>query len=132
MNIIAAAVVAFSVLTPTRTWYAPAMPLAIKVQAEQDVNLILTDSLAKRSQPAENAQTLIRGGKGEIANLRDLFPELGATGTYFLFAVPADKPLDQFVGTPLVIDVKEDPRRDAPPSGRTRLPIGRARPVRRP
>lgn len=115
MNIVAAAVVAFSVLTPTRTWYAPSMPLAIKVQADQDVNLILTDFLAKRSQPAENAVTLIKGGRGDIPNLREVFPELNATGTYMLYAVPAGKPLDQFLGTPLLIDVKEDPRREAPP-----------------
>ncbi|MCC6423698.1 MAG: peptidylprolyl isomerase [Phycisphaerales bacterium] len=47
-------------------------------------------------------------------NLRDLFPILNTPGTYILYALPPGRKPTQFVGTPLVVDVREDTRPGAP------------------
>lgn len=111
MSIATAAVVFFSILFPSRTWYAPSQPLEITVKPEGGaVTLVLTDFAgkpfdAKMSNEVEAEKTV---------NLRDAFATLDTPGTYILYAVPTGKDLKAFVGTPLVIGVRTDLRRGGP------------------
>lgn len=112
MQLLAPAIVMFSVLFPSKTWYAPDQPLNVLVRGGGDVTLILTDFAGKPIAPDGSAQV----GEGQTVDLLQLWARLRTPGTYLLFAVPAgkDQP-DDFIGTPLVIGVREDRRREAPP-----------------
>lgn len=107
----AAAVAQNSVLSPTRTWYAPNQPIEVKVAAEGDVTLVLTEFLGVKSEPREGAE--VAGGQG-VKDVRKVFPILENTGTYLLYVVPKGKEVNQFVGTPLVLSVRGDRRMNAP------------------
>jgi peptidyl-prolyl cis-trans isomerase B (cyclophilin B) len=107
VNIAAAAVVFFSILFPSKTWYAPSQPLEMTVKPENGaVSLVLTDFAGKPFDP----KAPIEIASEQKVNLRDYFATLDVTGTYILYAVPAGKDLKEFVGTPLVIGVRSDKR----------------------
>jgi cyclophilin family peptidyl-prolyl cis-trans isomerase len=100
----------FSILMPAKIWYAPTQPLNFTVQTTGEVTLVLTDFAGK---PLEaKAPALVAGGK-EV-NVREIYPQLAKSGTYVLFAVPKDKPLPEFIGTPAVIEVRSDRRPGMP------------------
>ncbi len=111
MQPITPVLVLWSVLFPAKLWYAPDQPLTINITADGAITLALTDFLGKAIEPAAPAQV---DGKGSV-DLRELYPQLIVPGTYILYAVPRGKEPADFVGTPLVIDVRRDLRRDAPP-----------------
>jgi peptidyl-prolyl cis-trans isomerase B (cyclophilin B) len=102
-----------SVLFPIKLWYAPSQPIEFSVKgAGSDVNLVLTDFNGKAIDPS--APATISGDK--TIDLKSLFPLLNNTpGTYVLWAVPPGKATSEFVGTPLVIEVRQDTRHEAPP-----------------
>jgi peptidyl-prolyl cis-trans isomerase B (cyclophilin B) len=106
---VAAMVMMFSVLVPTKMWYAPDQDLTIEVQGDGPVQLMLT-TFAGRQVEAEGE---VRVEPGATVNLRDVFVQLDTPGTYLLYAVPPDGAVEDFVGTPLVIGVREDRRRAA-------------------
>jgi peptidyl-prolyl cis-trans isomerase B (cyclophilin B) len=98
-------------LVPTKGWFAPEQPLTIQVKAEREQALLLTD-FNGRSLEAK-APTLVSGEK--TVDLRELYVQLATPGTYVLYQTPKDGTAADFVGTPLVINVREDRRRGAPP-----------------
>jgi len=93
----------FSVLVPQKIWFAPAQPISITVKADAAVPLTLTDFTGK-SLATATAQP-------GAADLRQLFPALGQSGTYLVFAGTTT----DFAGTPLVVEVRSDSRTGAPP-----------------
>jgi len=113
MQAITPALVLFSVLFPTKLWFAPGQPLTVTVNPGGGgaVALVLTDFLGKAIDPRGAA--LVDAEK--LVELHELYPQLGTPGTYILYAVPQGRPVGDFVGTPLVIGVRQDNRRDAPP-----------------
>ena len=113
MQALTPVLVLFSVLFPTKLWFAPDQPLTVTVKpvAGGSVALVLTDFLGKVIDARGPA--LVEAER--TLDLRELYPQLSTPGTYILYAVPQGRPVDDFVGTPLVIGVRQDNRRDAPP-----------------
>lgn len=99
----------FSVLMPSKLWYQPDQPITINVKADQAITLVLTDFLGREIKT--EADTSVSGEKS--VDLKTLFP--GAqTGTYILYAVPKDKSVADFIGTPLVVQMRQEKRANAP------------------
>lgn len=98
------------VLSPVKTWFSPQQPLEIKVAAEGDVKLMMTDFLGVAVDA--KGDTAVSGNK--TVDIKAMFPTTAESGTYLLYAVPKDKELAEFVGTPLVISVRGDRRPGAP------------------
>ena len=99
MNIIAAALVLFSVLVPVKTWFAPDRPVQLNINADQPVRLVMLDFNGKLLEPAVPAQV----NKPRVVDIHDMYPQISNVGTYVMFAVPSEKGLQQFVGTPVVV-----------------------------
>jgi peptidyl-prolyl cis-trans isomerase B (cyclophilin B) len=100
---------AFSVLFPTKLWFSNDQPVVIQVRHESPVRLVLCDFQGRVIDTQQ--QTNIEPGK--TANLREMFPAM-TIGTYILYALPPDKQMPDFVGTPLVVQVRSDKRVGAP------------------
>jgi peptidyl-prolyl cis-trans isomerase B (cyclophilin B) len=97
--------VLFSVLIPSKMWYAPGQPIMVTARADGQVTLML----AEFSQPARaRASVTVTGG--QELDLKKLFLELNSPGTHILYAVPEGGSLDQMLGTPLVIQGRTDRR----------------------
>lgn len=113
MNVIVNTLMLWSVLVPSKMWYAPSQAIAINVKpAEGAVTLVLTDFAGHEIKAA--APVEIKQEKG--INLREIFPAVSEPGTYVLWAVPAGKTgIADFTGTPLVIESRADKRAMAPP-----------------
>lgn len=92
----------FSVLVPTKVWFAPSQPDEFRNDAKEDVTLVLTDFAGKVLPPKGAADV----EAGKTADAKAVFPELATAGTYVLFAVPKGKQLPDFEGTPVVIEVR--------------------------
>lgn len=106
MQAIVPVLMLFSVLLPTKMDYAPNHPIDIAVQSKRSVMLLLTDFSGKTLGTTASQQF----NPQQNIDLRELFPILNTPGTYILYALPPEKKLTEFVGTPLVIDVREDSR----------------------
>jgi len=109
--------IASASLTPAKQWFAPGQPLNIDVKPGGEATLVLTDFAGKVITPQGSAEL----AADKTVNLRDLFIETGSPGTYVLYLVKkgaakdlATAPKD-FIGTPLVISVRDDKRLNAPP-----------------
>jgi cyclophilin family peptidyl-prolyl cis-trans isomerase len=74
------------------------------------VRLVLVDFLGRAVDT--QADTAVDAQKQ--VDLKQLFPAMRA-GTYILYAVPKDKQLPEFVGTPLVVQLRVDKRPNAQP-----------------
>jgi peptidyl-prolyl cis-trans isomerase B (cyclophilin B) len=104
-------------LAPTKMWFGPEQPMTVDVKPGGEAVLVLTDFAGKiidASGPAE-----VAGDK--TVNLRDVYPQqMNTTGTYVLYLVKAGAAKDQshaptdFVGTPLVITVRQEARPNSP------------------
>ncbi|HEX8914873.1 MAG TPA: hypothetical protein VF796_21145, partial [Humisphaera sp.] len=77
-----------SVLAPAKTWFAPGQPMDVKVAAEGDVTLVLTDFLGTKADARDGAD--VAGGQGS-RDLRKVFPAVETPGCYVLYAVPKGK-----------------------------------------
>ena len=100
----------FSVLVPTKMWYAASQPDEIRNDSKDDVSLVLTDFAGKKLDPKGPAEA----GAGKTVDVKSVFPQLAAAGTYLLYAVPKGKDLPEFEGTPVVIEVKADRQQGSP------------------
>lgn len=100
----------FSVLIPTKVWFAPNQPITVNVKAAGDVTLVLTDFAGKKLDPSGSADV---GGEKQV-DVKELFPAVTKPGTYVLYAVNKGKEIDDFQGTPIVIEVRSDRRMGAP------------------
>ena len=109
-DLVAATMVLFSVLSPTKQWYANNQPIMIR--SDQNAVLVVRDFYGKRIEPA--GDTTIT--KDKEIDLRAVFPQVSVPGAYIVLAVPKAGS-DDFLGTPLVLTVRDDKRPDAPPGG---------------
>ena len=98
-------------IAPTKGWFAPSQPLNISVKAEGDASLVLTDF---NGRVLENKAPTDVSGEATV-NLRDMYIAVQTPGTYVLYLTKRGGTPDDFIGTPLVISVREDRRRGAPP-----------------
>ena len=94
----------FSVLVPTKMWYAPSQGDEIKNDSKEDVTLVLTDFAGKQLEAKGSADT----AAGKTVDIKGIFPQVSAVGTYVLYAVPKGKSLPDFEGTPVVVEVRGD------------------------
>jgi cyclophilin family peptidyl-prolyl cis-trans isomerase len=108
---IISAIVMASVLVPAKTWYAPSQPLTVTVSVPEESVLRLTDFAGR---PIESDGPTEVVGERTI-DVKEMFPPAALPGTYLLYALPAGaSSINDFVGTPLVINVRVDKRRGAP------------------
>ena len=108
--------VMFSVLFPSKLWFAPNQPMTIDVRgAGTDVTLVLLDFMGKPIESDGDAAYINSASGDKTVDLKSIWPQLMTPGTYVLLAVPPGKLPAQFIGTPLVISVRGDARREAPP-----------------
>ncbi len=113
-----------SVLSPAKMWVTPGQPLNVVVEPPGEARLVLTDFDGDtRIDPKDPAAAVVKGKT--TVDLNKVFERVDKPGTFILYVVPhvkdadakagADKDLKEFLGTPLVINVREDKRRGAPP-----------------
>ena len=107
----AVSVVLFSILFPVKGWVTPSQPINIDVRADAPITLVLTDFTGKPLEARESTEIT---GHQQV-DVKKIFQGLIFPGTYVLYAVPKDMDTSKFVGTPLVINVREDTRREATP-----------------
>src|SRR3954470_15998302 len=116
------ALVFLSVLFPAKGWFSPSQDWSINVRPPQGtaVRLVLTDFSGSTLDaiPAKEREFATEG----TAELKRFFPAIRTGGCYLLYAIPrpagpdaeAKEDVAKFVGTPLVITVREDRRAGAP------------------
>jgi cyclophilin family peptidyl-prolyl cis-trans isomerase len=116
MNAIVASILAFaSVLVPSKGWYTPNQPILVTVKGTGETTLLLTDFAGKSFESQGGPRNAIVTGEQQV-DVRKMFPILATPGTYLLYALPQQsKSIRDFAGTPLVIGVRDDRRRGAPP-----------------
>lgn len=97
-----------AVLTPEKKWFAPEQPLTVQVGGEGTIRLVLSDFLGRVVEPA--ASPIVEAG--QTINLRDRYAfQALLPGAYILRALPAGTDnVERFVGTPLVLTLRRDPR----------------------
>jgi cyclophilin family peptidyl-prolyl cis-trans isomerase len=113
MQPVATLLTLFSILFPTKLWFAPDQPMTVRVSPEPggEVTLVLTDFTGRLIEARRNATVATE----TTVDLKQLFQPILTPGTYVLWAVPKGKALPEFAGTPLVISVREDRRLGSPP-----------------
>jgi peptidyl-prolyl cis-trans isomerase B (cyclophilin B) len=94
----------FSVLVPTKMWYAPSQPDEFKNHGKDEVTLVLTDFAGKVLEPKGPVDV----APGKMIDAKAAFPQLATIGAYVLYAVPKGKALPDFEGTPVVLEVRGD------------------------
>src|SRR5258708_39750958 len=104
----------WSVLVPSRQWVAPSQRIDVTINAPGKLALLLADFSGSTIAPTAAADV----SEGKTINLKTIYPTLTKPGAYLLFAVPVRKdaiaaPAD-FIGTPVVIEVRDDKRVGAP------------------
>lgn len=112
MQPLVAAMMFLSVLFPQKTWYAPNQPINVTIKAPADVALFMTNFTGNALEA--KADVIVPAGEKTL-DVKTLFPSMSTPGTYLLYAVPRNKPNREFIGTPLVIEVRQDKRQGAPP-----------------
>ena len=109
MNPVVPVLMLVSVLIPTKTWFTPDQPILVHVKADREVTLAFTDFAGQNIDPVKPAHV-----KAETTiDIKPLFP-LNNPGTYLLYALPRGGSIRDFLGTPLVIEVRADKRPGAP------------------
>lgn len=113
-NVLLAVVTA---LTPVKSWVGPSQPLTVEVKPGGEAVLVLTDFNGKVLDPKQPTDLVA----DKTVNLREYYRELDTPGAYVLYVVKksaakdlATAPTD-FIGTPLVISVREDKRPNGAP-----------------
>jgi cyclophilin family peptidyl-prolyl cis-trans isomerase len=94
----------FSVLVPTKVWFAPAQPDEFKNEGKNEVTLVLTDFTGKVIEPKGSSEV----AAGKNFDVKTVFPQAANIGCYVLYAVPKGKSLPEFEGTPVVLEVRGD------------------------
>ncbi len=106
MNLVASIVILFSIITPTKTWFAPQQPIEVKVEAKEALTLMAVDFSGKPLDAAGSAEI----PADKTIDLKAVFPQVGQPGCYVVFAVPRGKPITQFLGSPLMIQARPSKR----------------------
>lgn len=119
MNAIVVSILSLaSVLVPSKGWYTPAEPILVNVKAAGagETTLLLTDFAGKSFEAQGGPANAVLPPGDQQVDVRKIFSILSTPGTYLLYALPQDsKSIYDFAGTPLVIGVRDDRRRGAPP-----------------
>jgi cyclophilin family peptidyl-prolyl cis-trans isomerase len=110
MQIMSGLALFFSILMPTKVWFAPTQPITLSIKSDAPVQLILTDFAGKTIDPAG----AIEAAPNKEVDIRPMYRQLGTVGSYILYAVPKGKAYPEFVGTPIVIEVRGDKRPGMP------------------
>jgi cyclophilin family peptidyl-prolyl cis-trans isomerase len=116
------ALVFLSVLFPAKGWFSPdqAWNVTVRPPEKTAVRLVLTDfSGTSIDAVPGNERDFDKEG---TADLKHCFPAITTGGCYLLYAIPrptgpegeARETVSHFLGTPLVITVREDHRAGAP------------------
>ena len=107
-------------LTPAKMWFAPGQPIMIDVKpAGAEATLVLTDFAGKIIAPNGSAADV--PAEDKAINVMEPFPQLSNPGTYVLYLTKREAAKDlsyaptDFIGTPLLINVRKDNRPTAPP-----------------
>lgn len=98
-----------SLLVPERGWYPADQPVLVRLRADTPARLVLADLAGRIIEPQE--EVLLKP-ETEV-DLKQLYPTM-TRGGYLLYEVPEGKAFPEFVGTPLVVSVRGDPRPIAP------------------
>jgi peptidyl-prolyl cis-trans isomerase B (cyclophilin B) len=106
MSLVASIVILISVLMPTKQWYVPSRPVEVKVSGDQAVHVVAIDFAGKRLEPKGTADVQ----PGDVVDLKAIYPQLEAVGTYVVFAVPQGKLVTEFAGTPLLVQARTAPK----------------------
>lgn len=105
---------AAATITPTKGWFLPGQPITIDVAgAGGDATLVLTNFAGGVLDPSGAAD--VPGGEAKGVDLRKIFPQLDTPGTYVLYVTKKGGVIKDFVATPLVIEVRDNRKRGAPP-----------------
>jgi cyclophilin family peptidyl-prolyl cis-trans isomerase len=114
--ILSVLLLATSALAPTKMWFAPDQPITINVKPGGEAQLVLTNFKGKILDP--KAPTDLAADK--TVNLRDFYREMDTPGSYVLYVVKKGAAKDlsgaptDFIGTPLVVNIRQDTRRGGP------------------
>jgi peptidyl-prolyl cis-trans isomerase B (cyclophilin B) len=111
MNAVISAVMLWSVLFPSKQWYAPDQAVNVTVKPAGAVTLVLTDFTGKTIDAQGSADV----DKEKTVDIKAIFPSMETGKTYILYAVAKGKTIADFEGTPLVIELRQDMRRGAAP-----------------
>lgn len=118
MHPILSTILLFASLTPAKMWFPPDQPILVDVKpGGAEATLVLTDFAGKILAPTGNADV----AEDKPVNVKEAFQQLNNPGTYVLYLTKrgATKDLSyaptEFIGTPLVINVRQDMRPGAPP-----------------
>lgn len=96
-------------VVPVRTFIAAGQPLTVQVNSQSPVELLLVDFIGRST--SMRSPTTVSG----VVDIQTLFREpLSNPGTYQLLAVAPGADAANFIGTPLVVEVRDDRRRGAP------------------
>ena len=122
---------------PTKGWFAPSQPINVQVKSEGPATLVLTDFHGRTLDARKSTDVTADA----TVNLNDLFVALQTPNTYVLYlvkkqptpeelaaqgappeavararaaALARDRTPVEFLGSPLVVSVREDRRRGAP------------------
>lgn len=116
MHVILSTILLAASLTPSKMWFANDQPITVDVKAGGAAQLVLTDFSGKVLEAAP-----VPGDK--TVNVREAFQQVATPGTYVLYLTktaaagedqdPSHAPSD-FLGTPLVISVRQDRRPNSP------------------
>jgi cyclophilin family peptidyl-prolyl cis-trans isomerase len=109
----------FSVLVPAKMWFGVNQPNNVRIDSKDEVTLILTD-FSGRPVSAKGSADVAGGATKDI---KTIFPQLESIGTYVLYAVPKGKTITDFVGTPLVIEVRGEKEGKPAPTVTTVRPL---------
>src|SRR4051812_5654561 len=111
MHLVATTMILLSILNPTRTWFAPSQPVTVKVTpATGPTSLILTDFLGNVQEPSGDPSI----SSDKIVDVEAIFSKIKQTAPYILYSPPPGRPRFASEGTPLLISVRGDNRKNAP------------------
>jgi cyclophilin family peptidyl-prolyl cis-trans isomerase len=100
----------FSILLPAKTWFAPDQAVNIANDSKSPITLVMTTFAGQVLEPVGDAAL----PAGKSADVKKVFQQVASPGTFILYAVPPGKTEQEFIGTPLVIEVRSDRRQGAP------------------
>ncbi|HEY8748946.1 MAG TPA: peptidylprolyl isomerase [Tepidisphaeraceae bacterium] len=112
MQVVSLFAALFSVLVPAKMWYGVKQAVDFKIDSKEDVTLVLTDFAGKKLE----AKGSVDASAGKTVDVKSIYPQLSTLGTYVLFAVPKGKSLPDFLGTPVVIEIRGDKEGGTAPS----------------
>lgn len=113
MHPILSTILLFASLTPAKMWFPPDQPIMVDVKpGGAEATLVLTDFAGKILAPTGNADV----AEDKPLNVKEAFQQLNNPGTYVLYLTKRGTTKDlsyaptDFIGTPLVVNVRQDMR----------------------